>query len=243
MMKCILLILFKEKDSLVKLIQDYGFVLVGEKDFKNKKGEFEKVFVKKIYPDNPEGIDPVEMSRKYYPCFIDSERVKKFIVPIIPEYHDRLFQDYRHRQVSFNDYLYDNPQGNTIKKAYLSNFKTRKIKPGDILLFYRTHDEQKVTSIGIVDSIHYGLSDVDEIWRLLDRDRSVYTYEEVEKYKKPLNIIIFRHHFNFPKPVSREELIINGIIKHAPRSINEMTQDKYDYIKRAGELNGRFTFN
>ena len=233
----------RDNDGLVKLIQDYGFILAGERNFKNKKGENERIFVKKTYPDHPEGMDPTEMSKRYYPCFVDSARVKKFIIPIIPKYHDRLFQDYKQRQTSFNDYLYDNPQGNTIKKAYLSSFRIRKIKPGDILLFYRTHDEQKITSIGIVDNVYYDLTDVDEIWQLVERDRSVYSYDEVKNYKKPLIVVMFRHHFNLPEPISREDLIANGVIKYAPQSINEISQDKYNYIKRTGELDGRFTFD
>ena len=41
--------------------------------------------------------------------------------------------------------------GNAIRKAYLSNSATGKVRAGDILLFYRSEDERRVTRVGLVE--------------------------------------------------------------------------------------------
>ncbi|KYK38852.1 MAG: hypothetical protein AYK18_00655 [Theionarchaea archaeon DG-70] len=226
----------KEEDYLVDLIVEFGFISCR----KNRRGE--TVYLKKLYPDKYD-IDPVEMSRKFYPSVKDGLNIRKFVIPIIPGFHDRLFQDYQKRQMRITEYTGFNPQGNTIKKAYLTRSRIRRIRSGDIVLFYRSRDQQRITSLGVVEEVHVSLTDENEILRIVGK-RSVYTYDEIqEMVKTPVTVIIFRHHFYFQNPLHLNELIKDRILGSAPQSIAEISHKKYSYIKRRGGIPERFTFS
>lgn len=229
----------KENDSLVRLIEEFGFYYVGNKE------NGEAVLIKKLIPNisSINAISPIEMSKKYYPSFKDGYNITKFIVPIKPKYHNLLFQDYQKRQMEITEYINVNPQGNTIKKAYLTHSKLKKIRPGDIVLFYRSTDKKELTSLGIVENIYYSIADPEKIWKLVGRNRSVYTLEEIKDMcKKPVTVIIFKHHFNFSRPLSLEELKNNGILKAQPQSIVTIDNERYIRLKSIGGIDGRFTF-
>ena len=226
----------KEEDYLVDLIVEFGFISCG----RNNRGE--TVYLKKLHPDE-HTIDPVEMSRIYYPSFKEGTKIRKFVVPIIPLFYDRLFQDYQKRQMRITEYIDFNPQGNTIKKAYLTHSKIRRIRPGDIVLFYRSKDQQKITSLGVVEEVHLSLTDENEILRIVGK-RSVYTYDEIqEMVKTPVTVIIFRHHFYFQNPLHLSELIKDRILSSAPQSITEIPHKKYCYIRSRGGIDEHFTFS
>jgi predicted RNA-binding protein with PUA-like domain len=228
---------FKEEDYLIDLITQFGFDSVG----KNQRGEI--VYIKKLIPENNKDINPIKMSKKYYPSFKDGEYICKFLIPIRPQYHSLLFQDYEKRQMKITEYMQFNIQGNTIKKAYLSHSKVRKIHPGDLILFYRSSDQKCITSLGIVEEIHLRLTDVDEILHIIGK-RSVYTYDEiVELSTIPVMIIIFRHHFHFRNPIKLNHLIEQNLLRSAPQSIMEISNDKYQKIKQVGGIPERFTFD
>ncbi len=230
----------KNNDNLVKLIEEFGFEYISD----NTRGE--AVYIKKLIPVNDKvlTLSPVEMSKKFYPSFKDGYSIKKFIIPIQPKFHNLLFQDYQKRQMEITEYININPQGNTIKKAYLSHSIIKKIRPGDILLFYRSKDKQELTSIGVVESIYYSVDNPDEVWGLVGKNRSVYTLDEIKEIcKKPTTVIIFRHHFNLDSPLSLKGLIEEGILKAQPQSIAEIDNEKYDRVKSIGGINGRFTFD
>jgi rRNA-processing protein FCF1 len=226
----------KEEDYLVDLILEFGFISCG----KNKRRE--TVYCKKLYPDEYT-IGPVKMSRKFYPSFKDGIDIRKFVIPIIPKFHDRLFQDYQKRQMRITEYADFNPQGNTIKKAYLTHSRIRKIRSGDIVLFYRSRDQQRITSLGVVEEVHVLLTEENEILRIVGK-RSVYTYNEIqEMVKTPVTVIIFRHHFYFQNPLHLNKLIKDKILRSAPQSITEISHRKYTYLKKEGGIHECFAFN
>ena len=95
MMKFIVTHFTKPDDYLVQLIEEYGFINVGKKNNKDKKGNYEDVFVKYLNPTT-ELLEkmknsPLEMAKMFYPKFYDGKDVKKFVVSIYPEYHEKLF--------------------------------------------------------------------------------------------------------------------------------------------------------
>ena len=81
----------KENDDLVYLIEEYGFKYVGD----NVRSE--AVYIKNINKDkileeiNVNEDSFSDIAKKYYPYFCDNENVRKFIVPIKPEFHEKLF--------------------------------------------------------------------------------------------------------------------------------------------------------
>jgi len=226
-------------DHLVELIQDFGFfqaaVLPGQRP--------EPVFIKHLKLTEPwiSLEKPVEVSRICYPSFYDGELVDKFIIPIQPEYHEKLFTDFRERRQSrlpehLGEFV---TEGNTIKKAYLTQSKIRKLKPGDIILFYRSKDLHAITSLGVVDQFNPDTSP-GEIMRIIGK-RSVYSKDDIERSIKNRSIILFRHHFHLKESISLDTLTRAGILKGAPQSITEINQAAYEWIKTVGGIDESFT--
>lgn len=230
----------EENDRLVELISEYGFRKVA-----TRKGERddEGIFVKEFFTTNKEdNLSPLEIAKRYYPCFDDRDHVKKFIIPIRPEFHDRLFTDHLSRQMKLQDF--ENEfivEGNTIKKAYLCHSNSRKIGCGDVILFYRSHDSKTITAVGVVESVHFGLTDPEKIHEIV-RKRTVYKKEEIRKLaEKETTVIRFMHQIYLEKKIDMNYL--NSIGIHAPMSITEINNEIYKKIKEHGDIDERFTVN
>ena len=222
----------REDDVLVNLIENYGFESVGFLK-KNK----EEVFLKNLIPLEKK-LSPVETSKKYYPSFRDSPYVRKFLVPIIPDFHDRLFPDFRQRQMKITDYSEINIPGNAIKKAYLSHSPIKKIRAGDLVLFYRSGDLKAVTAIGVVDQEPLHLNTAEEVVRIVGK-RTVYLEKEIKEMAPPVFVTMFRHHLFLPNLLNLDYLREHDI--PVPQSIIEITHRQYLVIKEGGKLDERFT--
>ncbi len=235
----------KETDPLVDLIKDFGFKKVSalKREWTNIP---EDVYLKKIFIENEEieDLTPIDVSKNYYPNLYDGIAVKKFIIPIQPEYFVRLFTDYHSRQTT----IYEHAgkfiiEGNTIKKAYLSHSSSKKMNVGDILLFYRSEDVQSILSIGVIENLKYDMNDPTEILSIVGK-RTVYSYAEIEEIsKKSTTVILFNHHFHFKKPVQYKKLLNEKILRGPPQSITKIKHEDYKKIKILGGINERFTFN
>lgn len=229
-------------DRLVELISEYGFNKVAIKD------DGQDIFVKRLTAKGSEELkccSPIEISRIFYPCFYDGDDVKKFVVPILPAYHDRLFTDFPRRQTTLFEHSGEFiVEGNTIKKAYLSHSNIKRINPGDLILFYRSEDLQAITSVGVVESIHVGISDAEKILQLAGK-RTVFSRMEIDKLVEegPVSVFLFRHHIHLTQQLGIKELIGNGILKAAPQSAMELSPEGYIKIKEIGGIDGRFTIH
>ncbi len=229
----------KQDDRMIPLIENFGFEFAGFLERKGKK-EKEEVYLKKLIPKEKD-LQPINLAKKYYPSFKDSPNIKKFLIPIMPLYHDRLFPDFKERQMRITDYSEINIPGNAIKKAYLSHSAIQKIRQGDVLLFYRSHDQKTITSIGVVDREPVHINEPDKIVAIVGQ-RSVYLYEEIkEMAKKPVLVILFRHHLNLPNPLDLNYLRKHKIIQSAPQSIIELSHNQYAAVKKGGKLDECFT--
>jgi len=229
----------KKDDKLIPLIENFGFEYRGNLEERKGKKEKEEVYLKEFIPKEKD-LPSLELAKKYYPSFKDSPIIKTFLVPIKPLYHERLFPDFK-GQMRITDYSEINIPGNAIKKAYLSNSSIKRIKSGDILLFYRSHDQMAITSIGIVDKEPIHTTEPEEVVGIVGQ-RSVYMYDEIKDMAhRPILVILFRHHLNFPNPLNLKYLNQHNIIKSAPQSIMEINHNQYLAIKKGGKLDERFT--
>lgn len=222
----------RPNDYLVNLIMEYGFCPMA----RNQRGE--DIYIKELAV-NKEKIryfSPTEIAKKFYPIFYDGAEVKKFLIPIRPEYHQRLFPEYKVRQTILPEHLGEFiVEGNTIKKAHFINFKNQKISPGDILLFYRTVDRKEVTSLGITEKVFLNVKDQDDIMKNVGK-RGV--YEITKTIKKPKMVILFTWHLHLEKPLKLIDLKEMHIF---PQSISLIPHEKYLMIKRKGGIDERFT--
>jgi len=231
----------KPPDQLIELISEYGF----ERAALMENGE--EVYLKKltISRDDPESFSPIEVSKRFYPSFYDGDKVKKFVVPIRPKFHSKLFTDYRGRQTILSEHAGEFIiEGNTIKKAYLSHSKIKKMTPGDLILFYRSNDLQAITSIEVVEAVHTGLSDSNQILKLTGK-RTVFSREEIESMVEegPISVFLFRHHLHLDKPLTLEKLVGARVLEAQPRSVTEIYEEGYSEIKKMSGINERLTFH
>ena len=233
----------QHEDILVNLISEYGFSKV------STKNNGECIFLKKLTvgKEQHENLSAFEIDKQYYPSLYDGEKVKKLIIPIRPEYHNRLFTDSKERQSSLTEYFGEFiVEGNTIKKAYLTHSKIKKMVQGDIILFYLSKGKKQLSeirSIGTIEEVHQGLRNSNDIIKFVGK-RTVYSKEEIEKMsQKPTTVILFQHHFYLEKPLSLNKLLKMNILSAAPQTVTEIDHIKYLKIKKQGGIDERFTVN
>ena len=227
----------KQNDFLAVLIEEYGFHMVAKKNG-------EDIFVKRLFPESYNKTPPERIYREFYPSFYDGPRVNKFIIPIKPIWHSRLFTEYNPRQQTLWEAIGEFiVEGNTIKKAYLCHSKIRGMKEGDILLFYRSEDIRGITSLGIVERVYENVTDPNEIISYVGK-RSVYSPQEIEDMaRKPTKIILFWWVMHFKEPLKYDLLLNNGILKGRPQTIIKIPHSNYLKIKEVSKLDDRYIVN
>lgn len=205
---------------LISLLTDFGFTKFG--NYNN-----DTTYVKDMRVGDWKGSmdrnDYVKYAITHYPHIIDTG-VKKYIVPIRPNYHDLLFPDKNPYQDLFQGGL--SSESNAIKKAYLCKSPIRDLKPGDLLFFYRSKDAQSICSVGIAEKIRC-FSNAEDLISFVSK-RTVYTHEEIRKFisKGEVLAILFRLIRYLEKPVGRTALI-NNSIKGQIQTIREMSESAY----------------
>lgn len=210
---------------LVNLLVDFGFEDVGLYGT-------DRVFVKQHPVNAPDsaGLPALEYVRRYYPHYRDGHQVQKFLVPIQQEFHRILFPDYQALQSQL--FAPRGSVGNAIKLAYLCHSASKQIRPGDVLLFYRSEDEQAVTSLGVVDQFAV-LSDAASIAALVSR-RTVYSINEIEDMAtRPTKVILFRLVKHFPAPASLKRLLDDGVVAGNIQSITKISDDAFSRVLAA----------
>ena len=189
-------------DRLVELITEYGFRPVAI----NSRSE--AIYTKKLSPEPTEakGLSSFEVTRLYYPSYYDGPNVSKFIVPIQPSYHSRLFTNYKDRQIELAESAgYFIVEGNTIRKAYICNSRIKSVARGDIILFYVSGRKQLI-SLGVVEAIRGGLLDYGDVIRLVGK-RTVYSVSEIQGIAtKPSLVILFWQYWHLKRPLSYTSL-------------------------------------
>jgi ribosomal protein S18 acetylase RimI-like enzyme len=161
---------YPSKQPLIDWLNHFGFAEI------TRHSDGEIVLAKHLIP--PYGappLAPLEFAIKYGPRNMRVERAH--VVPIRRTYHRRIFPD---SQVQVS--LFENePCGNAIRKAYLCRASTRKLYPGDALLFLQTGDgPARVDTIGAVESTLVS-RDPAEIVTFV-RNRTVYGIQEIRNF-------------------------------------------------------------
>ncbi len=227
----------QEKDYLIYLIEKFGFYKYGE----NSRGE--GIFIKRVAKNNrDDNSDITYLNKKYYPSFCSNLTVSKHIVPIQPAFHKKLFPDYVPTTQQMSIFRDTSSEGNSIKKAYICNANTTKIKPNDILLFYRTHDIRSITTLGTVESVYYKQKDPNEIMKLIAK-RTVFTFEDISNLcSSDVLVILFNQNFHLKNDFSYDELCKNQIVGGPIQTITEIKNEDYEKII-TGNIDERFIIN
>ena len=193
---------FEKQESLIYLLEQYGFNLFTYKNTTKSDDTIEReaIYVKNI------------KDKSQYP-FVQIKEQGIFVFPVIPKYHKLLFEDAEGSyQISIDDTQGKNTSANAIKKAFISNAKIKKIKPGDIVLFYSSHNKKAITTLGIVETTWNEFESQEEIFNIV-RKRTAYDKEEL-KYVTKLDslVIMFKHYITFKNPITYDFLYNNGIV-------------------------------
>lgn len=197
---------------LIALLKEFGFFELGLKG-----GQPDEIVLGKVLDpavDTSPPTHPLEFNRKYGP----GRRLvrRAFVVPIIPLYHGMLFPA-AEPQMS----LFDSTYGNAIRKVYICHSPTKSLEPGDTLLFLRTHRDQAIHAVGVVeDTLRTRVAA--EVFGFAGA-RTVYSADQIrDMCSKEVLAIKFRLDQVLDGPISRAELRIMGVLESSPQSITRL---------------------
>lgn len=221
--------------ALIRLLEEYGFEKTGDQIGGDGDGIFEKV-IGKSKLSLAAGESAITIARKNYPRFYDGPKVSKFVIPIKPAYHAKLFPEV--------EMLPENAAktpgaipGNTIRKVYICHSRNRHISTGDVVFFYQTKTtgsprSQSITSIGIVEDVRH-TQNVDEVRRWTAK-RSVFSDVELNSWvggSSDLKVIDFLLIGHIVPPLCLNELTSKGVLKSWPQSITRFPERGYLDLK------------
>ena len=229
-----------EQERLLSLIGEWGFILHGTKTTLDGG---EQVWVRSFRPTF-DAADP----RRSYPYI--STQTRQFIVPIYPAYHTELLPDSILNTESPADFVESKPNRNAISKVYVSRSIERGLRPGDIIVFYRTrsgnapaHYTSVATTLGIVQEVVDGFETKEEFIRAC-RKRSVFTDKELGAQwdrragSRPF-IVNFLYAYSLPTRPNLVKLKEAGIIREAPRGFEPMSLIMFRRLLEVSNANKR----
>ena len=152
---------------------------------------------------------------------------RAYIVPIWPTYHAQLFPECETQQLL----IPPGPFGNALRKAYLSSSRIGEPEPGSVVLFYRTHPDQYVRCIGVVEDAQR-IEDPEEV-SLFVGNRTVYTYDEIVDRCSggPVLAIRFRQDRVLDVPIMVQELVREGVFERPPQSIMRARAEGIEWLR------------
>lgn len=216
----------RQQEHLTSLLSDFGFGTVGEY-------QGDAVFVKR-HPVQPPAIemDTFEYVRYFYPHYLSGIKVGKFLVPVVPRYHNILFPDWAQPGQALPEGHPQRHVGNAIKLAYLCNAMTKLPEPGDIVLFYRSRDQQAVTTLGVIER-YESMCEADQIARVVSR-RTVYTDEQIADLAgRSTKVMLFRLIKHFHQSVPYDELLRLRVVRGYIQSITKIDDESFSRILAA----------
>jgi len=227
--------IFPKHDSLIKLVQGFGFEEYGEKgDCLNP----EKVFVK----DMKKVIDDVN---KDYPL-IKRISTDKYILGIYPKYHSVMFPDSILTTENKN-ILMDVSHTNSIHKIYVCTMGVDVLKYGDVLVIYRTAEEGKsaeysavATSLCVVEEVKLQ-SDFDSFDEFFDYANQYSVFERQDLYywykRGGCKAIKMTYNAAFKKRIVRHDLIEQiGLSRNEYWGFMKITDNQFDEIINRGGI-------
>lgn len=224
--------MFNDTDDLHKLknlLMEWGFIEFGYKKenetvlVKSMKHFNKNITIKQNYPNV-----------NYY--------VKKWFLPILPQYHTRLFPDsilYTEKNDTFPDYL---GYRYALEKCYISFSYKRDFEVGDIVLIYRCaySDEIKayksvISSLCVISEIHRNLKSKNEMLNIC-KNRTVFSSDELDYiYQRGIDkvqVVKMLYICPFNTKIILKQLRENGIIgaTEGPRPFDEISNTQFEKI-------------
>lgn len=212
--------IFPKQEQLISVLSEYGFKFYTQKTTRNADGQSlkENVYIK-------------DMNEANYIPNIKYTDQRIFLVPIRPEFNKLLFPESEiNPQLTIDDLGGDITSANAIKKAYICNSNTKQIRAGDLLFFYSTRENMRLTAIGVVDIVCNNFENFDEIKKLVNK-RTAYTDEQLrEVAKQDSLVILFKHYLTFEEEITYKDLLDMGVISSGIQQIQKIDLEKMKRI-------------
>ncbi len=222
---------FDKHMQLLELLEDFGFYSL---PMRSELGE--QICLKLCQAPNC-GTSPLDYHVRYGPPALAMEADRVFIVPIRPKWHRVLFPD---AEPIRDDALLPataglalQPFGNAIRKAYLCNSPSRRLRPGDTLLFYRSDDERAVYVVGVCENVMVSTK-AEQIAAVVGR-RTVYSMAEIHEMARTREVLVVQFRQDrilSSEPVGIEELVMAGVIQRSPQSITKTRPEGAAWLAR-----------
>ncbi|MEX2374892.1 MAG: GNAT family N-acetyltransferase [Dehalococcoidia bacterium] len=219
---------FPHHERLIALFEDFGFFAL-----ETTTGLGEVVLAKDREPVAARIEDPLEYHVRYGPPAIPRDADRCFIVPIQPRFRRLLFPVLGDQAVLPLPELggWREASGNALKKAYLSRTSSRLVDRGSILLFYESEHPQALVFVGVVEEVLVS-RDVAEI-RAFTSTRTVYANDEIAQMTADGDVlaILFRFDRQLDPPIALTELLEQGALTDAPRSVTSVRPEGLQWLK------------
>lgn len=212
------LTVFERHTQLITMLEDFGF-----EQLDDETALRELVMAKQLTPTDEAKRDPLTYHRQFGPPAVDPSQGRDiYVIPIQPLYHARLFPD--HPREPARLLPDDDPFGNALRKAYISQSVIRPLPRGATMLFYRSDDWQAVSAVGVVEESMRS-SDPSEVAAFAGQ-RTVYSYREIEAMTRPAALAIqFRQDRLLEPPWPLAGLIEAGVLNAPPQSITQIRRE------------------
>ncbi|MGU1385697.1 N-acetyltransferase [Pseudomonas aeruginosa] len=230
--------IFSKHTKLLDLFLRYGFEKYGKKITDN--GE-EEVLVRYLHKLSGDVV-------KDFPHFSLKGR-DFYLLAIYPEYHSAFLPDSILNNEN-HDIVQDVSHTNSIHKVYISGInRTKNLKPGDLVLIYRTSDKKGpayfrsvASSIGVVEEVRQIKSFGSEAqFMSYTKPYSIFTKDQLREYftnKRKSYIIKFTYNAALKKRIIRKRLIEECKISTLTRwDFVKLTEEQLQWIVKSGEIN------
>ncbi|MFM9873670.1 MAG: GNAT family N-acetyltransferase [Fimbriimonadaceae bacterium] len=208
---------FPHHVQLIQLLTDFGFYKQGDAD------TGEEIF-SKVLISNAKIIESPENSLERFiqngPHYAEIPRKDILVIPVLPVYHDLLFPEFAEQKALLTPIT-----GNTLRKVYISKAPRKNLRPGSILLFYRSRASRDILAWGVLEETLCSRS-VDEICAFV-MPRTVYSRGEIEEMCETggVTAIMFRQGLIEPKnPLKFSDLVGIQAIGGYPQSITRLKE-------------------
>lgn len=231
-----------DQDRLIRLLEEWGFAFHGTKGGAGVNAE--QVYVRNFRP-RVDASDP----RQTFPYVAAPAR--KFVVPIRPEYHTELLPDSILNTESPDAFIENRPNRNALSKAYISRSIERGLRPGDIVVFYRTKSPDGpawytsvATSIGVIQDVIVGIPDLNAFLSAC-RKRSVFSDVELTEHwnynrsNRPF-VVNFLFVYSLPKRPNFKALTEAGVLVQAPRGFEPLSDSAFARLLEISHADSRF---
>lgn len=225
---------FSKHEALINLFTKYGF---DKRSTKESASGTELVLWKSLIETKNDIL--LDFPR------ISQRGKRKHILSIFPEFHTRLFPDSILRNERF-DILEDVSHTNSIHKVFISAAPVSELRPGDIIVIYRTSDKlgpakfrSVATSICVVEEVKskQGFATVESFVNYCEK-YSVYTPEELKGiYYEGKRHYVIKMVYNIAlrKRLIRGKLIEDLGIESERWTFFEITNNQFDSILQVGD--------